>query len=120
MTPAKPVDPNQKGTPNPHRLATPSDSSSCSDHDMTEDEEYVSCFLEWLRFDLDSKRVLDDEMMMFAHHERKMGSKAILFIQQAVNEDPELVIEARPQITMPMYAMCRVIVRFATRLRNIS
>jgi len=120
-TPEKPTDPKQKGTPKPDRPATPSsESSSSDDDDGTEDEEYVSCFLEWLGLDPDCKRMLDDETKMLAHHERKMGNKAVPIFQQEVNEDPELFIEARAQVTAAVYAMHEGIVRFDTRLGNIS
>jgi hypothetical protein len=119
-TPDKPTDPKQKGTPKPDRPATPGCESSSSDDDDTEDEEYVSCFQEWLCLDSDCKRMLDDEMKMLAHHERKMGNKAIPIFQQAVNEDPELFTEARTQITAAVYAMREAIVRFDTGLGNIS
>jgi hypothetical protein len=119
-TPDKPTDPKQKGTPKPDQPATPGSESSSSDDDDTEDEEYVSCFLEWLGLDPDCKRMMDDETKMLAHHERKMGNKAVPIFQQAVNEDPELFIEARAQITAAVYAMREAIVRFDTRLGNIS
>jgi hypothetical protein len=57
---------------------------------------------------------------MLAHHKRNLGSKAIPIFQQAVNEDPELCIEAQPQITAAVYAMRKAIVRFDTQLGNIS
>jgi len=119
-TPDKPTDPKQNGNPQPDRPATPSSESSSSNDDDTEDEEYVSCFLEWLGLDPDCKRMMDDETKMLAHHERKMGNKAVPIFQQAVNEDPELFTEARSQITAAVYAMCEAIVRFDTRLGNIS
>jgi len=119
-TPDKPTDPKQNRNPQPDRPGTPSSESSSSNDDDTEDEEYVSCFLEWLGLDPDCKRMMDDETKMLAHHERKMGNKAVPIFQQAVNEDPELFTEARSQITAAVYAMCEAIVRFYTRLGNIS
>ena len=110
MTPDNPTDPKQKGTPRPDQPATPGSESSSSDDDDTEDEEYVSCFLEWLGLDPDCKRMLDNETKMLVHHERKMGNKAVSIFQQAVNEDPELFIQARTQITAAGYAMCEAIV----------
>jgi len=104
-TPDKPTDPKQKGTPKPDRPATPGSESSCSDDDDTEDEEYVRCLLEWLDLDPDCKKMMDYEMKMLAHHERKMGNQAVHIFQQAVNEDPELFTEARAQITAAGYAM---------------
>jgi hypothetical protein len=86
----------------------------------TEYEEYVSCFPEWLGLDPDYKRMMVDEMKMLAHHERNMGNKAIPIFQQAVNEDPELFTGARAQCIATMYTMCEAIVRFNTRLGNIS
>jgi hypothetical protein len=80
----------------------------------------VSCFLEWLGLDPDCKRMMDDETKMLAHHERQMGNTAVPIFQQAVNVDPELITEARAQITAAIYAMCEAIVRFDTRLGNIS
>jgi hypothetical protein len=94
-TPDQPTNPQQKGTPKPDRPATPGNESSCSDNDDTEDEQYVTCFLEWLGLDSDCKRMMDDEMKMLAHHERKMGNKAVPIFQRAVNKDPELFTEAR-------------------------
>jgi len=67
-TPDKPNDPKQMGTPKPDWHATPGSESSCSDDDDTEDEEYVSGFLEWLGLDPDCKRMMDDETKMLAHH----------------------------------------------------
>ena len=64
--------------------------------------------------------MLDNETKMLAHHERKMGNKAVPIFQQAVNEDPELFTEARAQVTAAVYAMREAIVRFDTRLGNIS
>jgi len=119
-TPEKPTDRKQKGTPNPDRPATPGSEISSSDDDVTDDEEYVSCFLEWLGLHPDWKRIMDDETKMLAHHNRKIGNKAIPIFQQAVNQDPELFTEARAQITAAVYAMREVIVRFDTRLGNIS
>jgi len=70
----------------------------------------VSCFLHWLGLDPDCMRMLDDETKMLAHHVRKMGNKAVPIFQQAVNEDPELFVEARVQITAAMYMLGRAIV----------
>jgi hypothetical protein len=120
ITPDKPPNPKQKGTPKPDRPATPGSERSSSNDDNTEDEKYVSCFLEWLSLDPDCKRMLDDEMKMLAHHVRKLGNKAIPIFQQAVNNDPELFTEARAQITAAVYAMCEVIVRVDTWLGNIA
>jgi hypothetical protein len=120
MTPDKPTDPKMKGTPNPDRPSTPSIESSSSDDDDTEDEEYISCFLEWLGLDPDCKRMLDDETKMLAHHERRMGNKAVPIFQQVVNEDAKLFRKARAQITTAVDAMREAIVRFDTRLSNIS
>jgi len=119
-TPDMPTDPKQKGTPKPDRPATPGTKISRSDDDDTEDEEYVSCFLECLGLDPDCKRMMDDETKMLAHHERKMVIKAIPIFQQAVNEDPELFTEARAPITAAVDAMREAIVRFDTWLGNIS
>jgi len=49
-----------------------------------------------------------------------MGNNAIPIFQHAVNEDPELFIEARAQVTAALYAMCEAILRLDTRLSNIS
>jgi len=76
-TPEKPTDNKQMGTLKPDRTATPGSESSCSDDDNTEDDEYMSCFLEWVGLNPDCKRMLDDETKMFAHHRRKMGNKAV-------------------------------------------
>jgi len=71
-TPEKPTDPPQKGTPKPNRPATPWSECSISDDDT--EEEYMTCFLQWLGLDPDCKKMLDDKMIMLAHHERRMGS----------------------------------------------
>jgi len=101
----KPPDLKQKSTPKPDWPSTPGRQSSSSDHDETEDEEYVSCFLESLGLDPDCKRMLDDETKMLAHHDRKMGNKAVPIFQQVVNEDPECFTEPRAQVTAAVYAM---------------
>jgi hypothetical protein len=119
-TPAKPTDPKKKGTTKHDRPPTPGSESSNSDDDGTEVEEYVSCFLEWLGLDPDCKRMLDDEMKMLIHHERKMGNKAVPTFQQALHEDPELFIEARATLTAALYGIREAIFRFDTRLGNIS
>jgi len=92
---------------------------SRSDDDNTEEEEYVSCFLEWPGLDPDCKRMLDDETKMLSHRERKMGNTAVPIFQQGVNEDPELFIEARAKVTAALYATLEAIVQFDTRLGNI-
>ena len=119
-TPEKSTDPKQKDPPKPFRRATPDSESSSFDDDTTEDEEYMSCFLDWLGLDPNCKRMLDDETKMLAHHERRMGNKAVPIFQQVVNEDPKWLIEARAQVTAVLYAMCEAIVGFNTRLGNIS
>jgi len=119
-TPDKPTDRKQKGTPTPDGPATPGRKSSSSDDDNTEDEEYVSCFLEWLGLDPDCKRMMYDETKMLAHHERAMANTAGPIFQQSVNKYPELFTEARAQITAAVNAMRQAIVRFDTRLGNIS
>jgi len=120
-TPEERTVPKQKCTPKPHRPATPSGERNSSDDDHhTEDEEYVSRFLECLSLDPDWERMFDDVMRMIAHHGRNMGNKAVPFFQQAVNEDPKLCIEAGPQVTAGLSGMCEAIVRFDTRLGNIS
>jgi len=86
-TPEKPTHPKQYGTPKPNRPASPSCESSSSEDD-TKDEDYMSCILEWLGLDPDCKTMLDDETKMLAHHERRMGSKAVPIFQQAVNHLP--------------------------------
>jgi hypothetical protein len=56
----KPTDHKQMGIPKSDPPST-SGSESCSpDDDDTEDEEYLSCFLELLGLDPDWKRMLDD------------------------------------------------------------
>jgi len=102
--------PKQKGTPKPDWPATAGSDSCSSDDDDTEDEEYMSCFLEWLGLDPVCKRMMEDETMMLAHHERTVGNKAVPMFQQAVHEDPELFTETRVQITAAVYAMCEAIV----------
>jgi len=90
--PEKPTDPRQNGTPSPDRPAAPSRKRSSSDDDYTEDKGHLSCFLKWLGLDPDCKRML-------AHHKRMMGNKDGPMFQYAVNEDPELCIEAWAQAT---------------------
>jgi len=114
----KATDPQQKETPKPNWPATPISKSSSSDDD-NKDEEYVSCFLECLGLNPDCKTMLHGETKMLAHHERKMGYKAVPIFQQAVNEDPESYRAAWTQITAAVYAMCEAIVRFNTQLDNI-
>jgi len=114
-TPEKPPDLKHKAAQKPDWPATPS-SRSWNSNGNTEDKEYVSWFLEWLGLDLDCKRMLDDQIKMWAHHERQMVNKAIPILQQAVNEDHELCIEDRAQITAVVYVMREVIVRFSTPL----
>jgi hypothetical protein len=99
-----------KGTPKLDWTATPGGKSSSSDDDDTEDVEYVSSFLEWIRFDLDCKRMLDDEAKMLVYHEKKFENKAVPIVQQAVNEDHELFAVARAQITAAVYMVREVIV----------
>ena len=97
-----------------------SESSSSDNDDGTEDEEFMSCFLDWFSLDHDCKRILDDETKMLAHHERRIRNKAVPIFQQAVNEDPELCVEAWAQIMAAMYVMREAIVGFDTWLGNIS
>jgi hypothetical protein len=47
---------------------------------------------------------------MVPHHERNMGNKAVPIFQQAVNEDPKLLIDSWAQITVTMYATHNAIV----------
>jgi hypothetical protein len=70
----------------------------------------VSCFLEWLGLDPNSKRMLDDKTKMLVHHERKMGNNAVPIFQHAVNEDLKLFIKVQAQISLAVYAMHEVIV----------
>jgi len=78
-TPEKPTHPKQKDTAKHDRPATPSSESSSSDNDnSTQDEEYVSCFLEWLSLNPNSKRVLDNETKMLAHLKRTTEKNAML------------------------------------------
>jgi len=80
----------------------------------------MSCFIEWLSLDPDSKRMLDDKMTILAHHETNIENKSVLIIQQAVNEDPALFKESWAQFTAVVYAISERIVGFDTRLGNIS
>jgi hypothetical protein len=97
-TPDKPTDSQQKGTPTPDRPATRGSESSRSDND-TKDEEYMSCFLEWLGLDPDCKRMMHHKTTMLAHHKRKMANQGITLFEHVVNNDLELCTEARPHIT---------------------
>jgi len=122
MTPEKPINSKQKGTPKPDQPTTPSSGSGSSDdddHDNQEDE-YVSCFLEWLSLEPDCKGMLDNETKMLARHHRTMGNKAVLFFQQTLNKDSELYIETRAQITAAVYVICESILRLDSQLGNIS
>jgi hypothetical protein len=96
-TPEHPTGPKQNGTPIPVLPATPSSESTSSDDDT--EEEYVSGFVELLGPNAKCKRMMDDKTRMLAHHRTKTVNKAIPIFQQVVNEDPELFIEARAQIT---------------------
>ena len=60
--------------------------------------------------------MLDGGTKMLAHHKRIMRNRAVTIIPPAVNEDPELFIEARAQITAA--AMRDTIVRFDIRIGN--
>jgi len=117
----KPSNLKQMATPMHNRPATPSSKSSSSDDDNgTEDEEYVSCLLQWLPPDSDCKRMLHNVMYMLAHHKRNIRNKAVSIFQQAVNEYPKLVLEARDNLTAALYTMRETRVRFDSRLRTIS
>jgi len=120
ITPEQPTDPKQKGSPKPNRLATSSCGCCHLNHDDSEDEQKVRCFLEWLCLDTNSKRMLDNEMKMLAHYECNIGNNAVPPIQHAVHEKLELIPEAQQQITAAMYKMCDMIVQFNTWLHNIS
>jgi len=88
-TPEKPTHSKQQDTLMPDWPATPSsDRRSSDDDNSTEDEEYMSCFIEWLGLDSNCKIMLDDETKMSAHHEQTMGNKAIHIFQYTVNTDP--------------------------------
>jgi hypothetical protein len=58
--------------------------------------------------------MLDDNMKNLADHERRMGDTAVHNFQQAVNANPEMVVQALAQITATVYAMHKAIVRFDT------
>jgi hypothetical protein len=64
--------------------------------------------------------MLDNKIKLWANHEKTMGNNALTIFQQAVNEYRELFTEAQLQITPDMYAMREAILRFDTRLGNIS
>jgi len=119
-TPVQSNDLKQQGTPQPNRPSTPGGESSSSDDDDTEDEEYVCCLLEWHSVDPDCKRMLDDVTNVVAHHERKIGNKAVPIFQQAVNQIPEVMTEAQAQNTAAVYMMCVAIDWFHTWLGNNS
>jgi len=120
MTPEKPTNPMQKGTPKADQPASQnSDSSSSDEDDNTDDKEYLTCSQEWLGLDSNRKRMLNDVRNMLAHHERTMRKKAVSIFQQAVYQDPKVFIEARAQITAGVYVMHEAIVGFDTWLRNI-
>jgi len=119
-SPQKPTNLKQKGSPKPDPPATPSSKSMFSDdNNSTEDQEYLRCCLEWLWLDPDCMRMLNDETKMLAQHKRQTEKEAIPIVQQAVNEDHQLLFEAQTQVTAAMYAMCEAILRFNTRLGNI-
>jgi hypothetical protein len=58
-------------------------------------------------------------MKMLAHHQSNIGNKVIPIFQQAINEDPELGIQARQQIPAAIYMMDEATVSFDTWLSNI-
>lgn len=63
--------------------------------------------------------MLDKQTEMLAHHERKMGNKAVPIFQKAVLADPELHVQVQVQGTAAVYT----IVQFLTRpgdIMNIS
>lgn len=64
--------------------------------------------------------MLDNETKMWAHHKRSIRNEAIPVLNQAVNNDPKLFIEAQVQITAAVYTMCQMTVPFVTMLGNIS
>jgi len=64
--------------------------------------------------------MLDDETNILAHHKSQMGNNAIPIFQQAVNENPELFIEAQTQIAAATYATRETKVQFDTWHWNIS
>jgi len=118
MTPEKPTNSTQNGTAKPDLPATASSKRSSSD-DNTEGVDDTSWFLVLLSLDPDYIRMLDDERKLLAHHERDLRNKAIPIFQWAVHEDPQLIIEARAQITVAIYTICEAIVWFNSWLRNI-
>jgi len=116
--PGKTLNHQQQGTPKPDQPTT--SSSGCSSYDDdTEDEEYVSWYLDRLSLDPDRKRMWDGKTMMLAHHERKIGNKSVPNSQQAVNKDLELFIESEVQFAVVGYWIYEVIVPFDTQLANI-
>jgi len=108
-----------EGPPKPDRHATPSSESSSSANTDTEDEKHVSCFLVWLGLNPECMRMSDNEPNMLAHHESKMGNKAIPIFWYRVQEDAELCSEAQGQCSAAVYAMRDCIDRFHIRLGNI-
>jgi hypothetical protein len=119
MTPEKPTNPKQKGTPNPYRPATLGSESSSSTKDNNTDAECIRSFLEWLGLDSNSKRLLDDKTKMVPHHDSMIGNTAGSIFPHAVNDKPELRIVAQVPSTEAVYVMCEAIVRLDTRLGNI-
>lgn len=63
---------------------------------------------------------MQDEMKIFAHHERNVGKNAVPIIQEAVNKDLTFYIVAQAQVTAALYVMHEAIVHFDTPLGNIS
>jgi hypothetical protein len=68
---------------------------------------------------MDYKGMLDDEIKLLAHRMRSMGNKTIPFFEQALNEDPKLLIVAWVQISAAVYAMFEGLGQFDTWPGNI-
>jgi len=65
------------GTGQYNKPATPSSETSGYEDDDTEDEQYVSCLLEWLGLNLDCKRFLQNANNILVHHNKILMNKAI-------------------------------------------
>jgi len=94
ITPEMPTDPTQKNTPKLGWLTLPSSDSRISD-DNTQGEEYVSHILNLISLNLNCRKVMDNEMNLFAYFARMIGNKAKPVLQMAVTENPQFFPRAQ-------------------------
>jgi len=70
MTPQKPPNSKDKGTPKLNQKATPSRESRSSHYDDAGNEEYFYCIVEYLDLNQDINRIFHHEMLILACHLR--------------------------------------------------